>query len=79
MTKPYQMVRLDGMPIKVDGGYKIRVELAQTAVVSQCQEHLLIETQVAAPPQSPQQGWELEILRHVRDLLTAQIEATQSL
>jgi hypothetical protein len=45
MTKPYLMVRLDGEPVKVDGGYRIRVELAQTAVVARSQEHLWIETQ----------------------------------
>jgi hypothetical protein len=48
MTKPYRMVRLDGEPVKLDGGYRIRVELAQTAVVAQSQEHLWIETQVAS-------------------------------
>jgi hypothetical protein len=63
---------------KVDGGYKIRVALVQSAAITHSQENLWIETLVAAPPTTAQQGWELEILRHVRDLLTEQIEAMRS-
>lgn len=75
MSKPYEMAR-QVKAVQMGNGWRIEMELADTPNVSAQKEHLLLVTHVSGQFPDHPQALHLAALLRVRDLLTAQIEAT---
>jgi hypothetical protein len=79
-TKPYQMMTCTIHESETGGTWwDVELGLLDTATISAQKERLTIWTRISPPFPDHPQPMELAALLHVRDLLTAQIEAMQSL
>jgi hypothetical protein len=81
MPKPYQLTQIISETMAVESAtvWRVELHLVDTPNVTEQRERLIIQTQVFGPLPDHPHGLELAALKRVRDLLSAQIKAMQSL